>query len=97
MLGLVATDAAKHGTYYAGWCCLAAKLAANAEEAVLVGEGASTFVREEQREYNPFRIWLWAAEGRNSTLPVFEGKGQTGKTLLYVCRGSVCEAPVELR
>ena len=94
MLHTVSPECAKHGTYYANWATLATRLAADVEVAVVIGPDATGYVAHAQRTLSPFRLWLWADDATSLPLALMQGKGKPGQTLLYVCKGQVCDAPV---
>lgn len=79
--------------YYGGWGQAALLLHHNMEEVALVGPAAATWAKSLQQAYQPQRVWAWAIEG-SSQHPLLQKRFKAGQTLLYLCEGQSCSAPV---
>ena len=94
MLAEVQTDltAARQSLYRSRWLTLHERLSYPHFEVAIVGPDAVTMRRAFAKTYTPNATVLGAATA--SDLPLLAGKYREGQTLLYVCSGGACRAPV---
>lgn len=78
--------------YYARWARLLGIVQAGALEVAFVGDQAKVLGERLQQHYLPDCIFLG---GNTENLPLLEGKGLSGSTMIYVCRNRVCKRPCE--
>ncbi len=77
---------------------LLATLAAHEEsrELAIIGPDAASLLAEHRTTYRPGTVVAWS-EGVATTPPLLAHRGEPGRTLAYLCRGFVCDAPVDSR
>ncbi len=93
MLTQVKPQALKYGPYYANWSILMAWLADDTCDVSIVGKASESIRRKFDKYYLP-NIFISGTEGE-STLELLDNKSVDGKTMVYVCRGKVCNNPTE--
>lgn len=93
MIISMAFEVESYGRFYSNWGKLLTQMASNYQEVVITGEKARDFMNE-LLSHHPKNVILALAE-RNSTLPIFEGRFVSNKTLIYVCRNNTCKLPAE--
>jgi len=76
---------------YANWASLALSVTQESYVVVVVGEGAIPVIRD---LYAIPSIMIYGSL-KESRMPYFENRYVAGKTLIYVCAGNHCFAPVE--
>ena len=59
---------------------------------VATGSQARKFSETLRRKHKPYTIF--AATENESKLPIFNNRFKKDESLIYICRGSVCDAPV---
>ena len=62
-------------------------------EVAINGPDAATFARKMKTGFFPNT--LYAGSERSSELPIFKNRYKENETLIYVCKDTVCAAPVE--
>lgn len=80
--------------YYGGWGQAALLLQEGMEEVAILGPEAAQWAQALQQPYQPQLVWAWAVDG-DTDHPLLLNRFQAGKTLLYLCVGQSCSAPVE--
>lgn len=80
-------------TSFSNWAALWMYLSEPFYEIVICGENAMPLALQMQRSFHPGTIVI--ATTVQSNLPVFKNRFQSGKTLIYVCTGNICQRPVE--
>lgn len=94
MLAPIVPMVARYGSSFSNWAQLMMHKDYQHYEVVIVGKEAETAVEAFNKEYLPNAIVIASKKGSDDVL--FESRYQKGKTLIYLCKGNVCEAPVEL-
>ncbi len=92
MIRTVREEFLNYGPGYSNWGILALEQVMDFKELVISGPGALAMAKEIRRKYRPGL--LIAASERMTLLPLFEGRVPTEKLTYYLCRGTVCDAPV---
>jgi uncharacterized protein len=96
MLGSMAASVAQHPQAFSNFLCALDFFLGPVREIAVVGDpqdsATQTLLAEVFRRYLPNSV---VACGLNSGIPLLQGKTRIGgKPTAYVCRGSVCDAPV---
>jgi uncharacterized protein YyaL (SSP411 family) len=79
--------------YHANWCRVMMKFLYPGQEIFIVGPGFDPLHRELLRQYLPGTI---LSGGISDDFPEpLHHKNAAGRTLIYVCRGNMCQPPVE--
>ena len=77
---------------HAHWAQVALMHVAGVTTIITTGPSALDFAETLRRKVGPFT--LLAATIKNGTLPVFKQRIKANESLIYVCKGNVCQAPV---
>jgi uncharacterized protein YyaL (SSP411 family) len=93
MVNAMGSIALKYPTSFGVWLALVLQIVYGTEEIAVVGENWQTLVEELLHLYLPHKVLMAATEGRDD-FPLLRGKGERGKTLIYVCRDYACQRPV---
>ncbi len=93
MLHSVTAQFPTYPNAFANWGSLMLKITHPHFEVVVCGGNARKITEEIQSEFLPQVIWAFSEN--ESEFPVFKDRFKPGKTLVYVCRGGVCNLPVE--
>lgn len=80
-------------TSFSNWAALWMYLSEPFYEIVICGDNAMPLAIQMQRSFHPGAIVI--ASAVQSNLQVFKNRFRSGKTLIYVCTGNVCQRPVE--
>ena len=83
-----------HGSWSANWARLYLLMQEPQVEVAIVGEEAVKRHLELHRHFAPNKLVLGSAHPTDE-LPLLKGKGEAGKTLVYVCEDKSCQRPVE--
>jgi len=83
----------QYGSGTSRWMQLQQYLAFPFREVVVVGPDWKTVTSDLQRAH-PLNA-LWAAGPTATRLPLLEGRGSPGRTLIYICEDGVCGLPRE--
>jgi len=78
---------------YANWASLALSLAQEQFVVAIVGEEAVTRINQMINKNIP-NVMIFGSK-KESDLPYFTNRYEEGKTLIYICSGTYCMAPVE--
>lgn len=78
---------------YANWGTFILKVTFPYYEAAILGADAESVLREMQIEFHPNILWIFSKS--ESKIPILNNRMVSGKTLVYVCKDSVCQLPVE--
>jgi uncharacterized protein YyaL (SSP411 family) len=78
---------------YANWGTLMIKMTEPFFEVVITGENAEHIFKEMQDGFYPNVLWAFSKNA--SEVPILKDRFSQAKTLIYVCRGGVCQLPVE--
>ncbi|MFM7301211.1 MAG: thioredoxin domain-containing protein, partial [Crocinitomicaceae bacterium] len=81
-----------YGSGYSNWALLLLQFIESMEEIEIVGLNASKI---RQNENKKFKIGTIYSGGVNFSLPILHEKTVTPKTILYRCKGEICDAPIE--
>lgn len=84
---------AAHPSAYANWASLAMKEANEQLVFAVIGNEAVSIIKE-LKSKTPGHTFVYGS-GTKSNLPYFEKRFVEGKTLIYICSGTYCLAPVE--
>ena len=77
---------------YGNWADLYLQKVLGSPEVVIIGLKAIEFYKELKAEFLPKIIF--AVSEKNSSLPIFAGRYQADKTLIFICRNQSCLQPV---
>ena len=91
MIALVAREMLDYPSAYSTWLRLALNLQNPSIEIVIVGPKAIEWIKDLQRSY--LKVNHWAASKTASESPLFKGRYQAGKTLIYLCKNNQCKLP----
>jgi uncharacterized protein YyaL (SSP411 family) len=83
----------RYPSSYANWASLAFSDANKQYVIAVVGNEAVAVIKK-LKEQNLLNVLIFGSKGE-STLPYFENRYVEGKTLIYICSGTYCMAPVE--
>ena len=92
MLGQVQALVAQEPQHLTNWASLYVALLRPGAEVALAGPQAEEFRAEMSREFLPNEVLAGAAG--SSELPLLQGRGEAGRTIIYVCRNQACQLPV---
>lgn len=92
MIDLIAPRVVQYGSGFSNWMIAMLEVFGAHKEVVIVGEEAEEIQDSLSKQYRP-NVFIIAGDA-NSSLPVFEGRYQPSKTLIYVCQNNTCAAPV---
>ena len=81
-----------YGSGYSNWALLLLQFIESMEEIEIVGLNANKI---RQNENKKFKIGTIYSGGVNFSLPILNEKTVTPKTILYRCKGEICDAPIE--
>ncbi|HOW31651.1 MAG TPA: hypothetical protein PLP88_08795, partial [Bacteroidales bacterium] len=93
MITLLAGEAAAYPSAYANWCSLGIETSSPYYVIAVAGQDAMEKLQELGRYYIPNSIIIGSKTP--SSFPLWQGKFIEGKTLIYICYGEACLAPVE--
>jgi uncharacterized protein YyaL (SSP411 family) len=93
MFGRVRKLAVADPTYMACWAKLGLKINGNIPEVVIVGENAEVLRRELSGRIHRAAYFAGSTVAESELL-LLRDRYVAGKTLIYVCRNSVCQLPV---
>ena len=91
MISHVAKEMLNYPRAYSSWLRLALSLQEPSIEIVVVGPKAIEWIKDLQRSY--LNVSHWAASKTASEAPLFKGRYQAGKTLIYLCKNNRCNLP----
>lgn len=77
---------------HAHWAQVVAMQVNGVTTVVATGTQARKYAETLRRKNKAFTIF--AAAANESELPIFDNRFKTGESLIYVCKGTVCDAPV---
>jgi len=83
----------KYPGYHAHWAEVMSMLVFPVIEVVICGSKADELAKAFRNQYLPNVILSYSLT--ESSLPLFRNRFVNDKTFIYVCRGNVCERPVE--
>jgi uncharacterized protein YyaL (SSP411 family) len=92
MLASVQPLVVKEPQHLANWGSLYVALLRPGAEVAIVGPQAEAFRQQLSRHFLPNEVVAGALQA--SELPLLQGRGNEGKTILYVCRDRACQLPV---
>ena len=95
MLAAVRDQVLEATPWYYNWAILASQITADFYEVVIVGSDAKKFGKHFHECYVPNAIFAGTESTATAELPLFNGRWQKDKTLIYVCRNQACQLPVE--
>ncbi|HPT15336.1 MAG TPA: hypothetical protein PK796_11130, partial [Bacteroidales bacterium] len=90
---MLSGESSVYPSAYANWCSLGLEKASPYYVIAVAGENAMEILRELGRHYIPNTIM--AGSIAPTSLPLWQGKFIEGKTLIYICYGEACLAPVK--
>lgn len=93
MLETMAGEMQQHPVYHSNWLSALVWHLHPPFEVAVVGKEWQERLRHLQQRHLPHVLWMGGIE--NFILPLLEGKGKAGKTVIYVCRNKACKQPVE--
>lgn len=88
MIALVGKEILDYPRAYSTWLRLALSLQETSIEIVVVGPKAIAWISDLQKSY--LKVTHWAASKTASNYPLFKGRFQEGKTLIYLCKNNQC-------
>lgn len=88
MIALVGKEILDYPRGYSTWLRLALSLQEPSIEIVVVGPKAVAWISDLQKSY--LKVTHWAASKTASNYPLFKGRFQEGKTLIYLCKNNQC-------
>ena len=94
MLNSILPNLANYSPFYANWASLLVSMSGQYHEVAIVGENYLQQTQDLNRRFLPFKVLL-ASRTAESDLELLNGKGEGGKTLIYVCADRTCQRPVE--
>jgi len=77
---------------YSNWALLGIKLCTSYKEVVVTGPNAEDLAEMIRSKADEFLVVLHCS--KESELPIFKGRFSAKETLIFVCVGGTCEAPV---
>ncbi|MDO9255448.1 MAG: thioredoxin domain-containing protein [Bacteroidales bacterium] len=83
----------RYPSAYANWASLAFSVVDKQNVIAVVGNDAVSIIKK-LKERNLFSTMIFGSK-TESNLPYFENRFVEGKTLIYICSGTYCMAPVE--
>lgn len=92
MLANVYDGMEMYGSGYSNWALLLLQILDSMEEIEIVGAKANEI---RQNTNKKFKIGTIYSGGTNFSLPILQEKPITTKTVLYRCKGKMCDAPIE--
>jgi uncharacterized protein YyaL (SSP411 family) len=92
MLANVYDGMEMYGSGYSNWAILLLQMIDGMEEIEIVGSKAQEIVKKENKK---FKIGTIYSGGSLFTLPILQEKQLSEKTILYRCKGEVCNQPTE--
>jgi uncharacterized protein YyaL (SSP411 family) len=92
MLANVYEGMEMYGSGYSNWALLLLQLIDSIEEIEIVGPNANKI---RQNRNNKFKIGTIYSGGNTFSLPILQEKTITSKTVLYRCKGEICDSPIE--
>jgi hypothetical protein len=93
MLLAMESRLSRHPSAYANWASLALSAANEQYVIAVLGAEAISCIKK-LKEHNPINTLVFGSR-MESNLPYFESRYVEGKTLIYICSGTYCMAPVE--
>jgi len=93
MMTAMETRFTTHPAAYANWATLALSNANEQYVIAVIGNEAVTIVKRLKKQ-NLINTFIFGSK-IDSNLPYFENRNVKGKTLIYICSGTYCMAPVE--
>jgi uncharacterized protein YyaL (SSP411 family) len=93
MLQVIAPLIPAYGAGYSNWCMLMLQFTSPFYEVAIVGKNVDEIRKALGKHYLPNVIF--AGSQSASTLPLLLNRYSEHKTLIYVCRNSTCQLPVE--
>ena len=92
MLRTVRDELINYGPGYSNWGLLVLEQEYDFRELVISGIGAIKAAKQIRKKYRP--NLLLAASETTTLLPLFEGRNPGEKPKFYLCKGTMCESPV---
>jgi uncharacterized protein YyaL (SSP411 family) len=92
MLANVYDGMEMYGSGYSNWALLLLQVLDSIEEIEIVGANANEI---RQNTNKKFKIGTIYSGGTNFSLPILQEKPISTKTVLYRCKGKMCDAPIE--
>jgi uncharacterized protein YyaL (SSP411 family) len=92
MLANVYDGMEMYGSGYSNWALLLLQIIDSMEEIEIVGPNANKI---RQNRNKKFKIGTIYSGGNDCSLPILREKRITSKTVLYRCKGDMCDAPIE--
>ncbi|MBE0647149.1 MAG: thioredoxin domain-containing protein [Bacteroidales bacterium] len=93
MLAAITTQLFRHPLIYGNWAMLLTDYLIKPVEIAIVGKEYKSLLEEMYRHYLPGIVLYGGADDQG--LELLKGKWVQGKTLVYLCRGKSCLAPLE--
>jgi uncharacterized protein YyaL (SSP411 family) len=81
-------------TSFGVWASLLQEMISGTYELAIVGGEYEGLRAEISRMYLPYKVMMSSGKGDDS-YPLLRGKGEEGKTLIYLCQNYSCKQPVE--
>ncbi|MBL7743313.1 MAG: thioredoxin domain-containing protein [Chitinophagaceae bacterium] len=94
MLSSVGKTAYRYPTSFGIWSCLLQEIATGTFEIAVIGKEHTQLMKELYHIYIPHKVFV-AAETPVQESPLLSNKPLTGNTLIYLCKGYVCQQPVD--
>ena len=92
MLANVYDGMEMYGSGYSNWALLLLQIIDSMEEIEIVGPNANEIRQKMNKKFKTGTIY---SGGVNFSLPILREKPITSKTIVYRCKGDMCDAPVE--
>lgn len=94
MLSSLGKTAYRYPASFGIWACLLQEIVTGTFEIAVIGNEYIQLMKELYHIYTPHRVLL-AAEIPVQEFPLLSKKPITGNTLIYLCKGYVCQQPVD--
>jgi uncharacterized protein YyaL (SSP411 family) len=92
MLANVYEGMEMYGSGYSNWALLLLQLIDSMEEIEIVGPNANKIRQNMNKKFKTGTIY---SGGNNFSLPILQEKPITSKTIVYRCKGEMCDVPIE--
>lgn len=83
----------KNLAYYSNWGILMLNFLNEPFEVAIMGEQSKDLVRQMIQDFRP--NVLVAGDVKDNELEILRNRYMEGDTIIYVCRGNVCQKPVK--
>jgi hypothetical protein len=93
MLHPVTSEFSVYPMAYANWGTFMLKITKPHYEAAITGENAAEVLKEMQSGFHPNILFVFSKS--ESKIPILKERTVSGKTLIYICNGGICQLPVE--